>query len=193
MRPHLQRAHPIVLAALLAAAACGCANTDPLTQLQLAPPPEQVCMSAPPKIETEQDVAGDPTLLEKYRTACKMAEEQKASAEKLVKELAAEKDAAAAAQRQLDDLKRKTASLEAKNAQLENLANQYAEAQQQLLELANTVRDLRRSLLQERLTRVKLEQTVLTLKIDVAKARRRKLLQNNVSYKLPARSGEKTQ
>jgi len=192
MHPHSQRTHFLVLAALLAMAACGCANMNPLRPLP-PPPTEQIVMPAPPKIETEQDVAQDPTLLEKYTAACKIAEEQKACAEKLGKELAIEKNAAMTAQQQLNTTKRKVVSLQAQNTQLENLGKQYEEAQRQLLELTTTIRDLRRNLLKERLMRVKLEQTVLTLKIDIAKSRRRKLLQNNVSYRLPARAGDKTQ
>lgn len=173
----------------LVVAVCGCSSGRTFLPWTQRPPQEQSVMLDPPKIETEQDVNQDPTLLEKYKAATKTAEEQMVRVSKLATELAAEKAALHTAQAEVGALKDKNELLKKRTAAFDKLVKDYDESQHQQLSLTGVLRNLRQELLKEKLTRVKLEQTILALRIDVAKAKRRELL-NKSEYKQSADAKE---
>ncbi len=129
-----------------------------------------------PIIEPEPQVKQEPTLLERFQEVSQMHESEKNRAASLEAQLGEQTEARKRAEAELQELRQQIETLEQKAQELANLKIKYDEAQTTLLGLEADIRDMRGELLEERLTRVKCEQTIAALKIEKAKERRKHLI-----------------
>ena len=99
------------------------------------------------------------------------AEETRSAA--LAAELAEQKAAREKAETENESLRRQLEPLTAKAAELDLLKTKFDEAQKTAFEVENSLREVRRQLLEERLAGVKREETIVALKIERAKELRK--------------------
>ena len=140
-------------------------------------PAEEIVLDAP-IVERNPVVRQEPTLLEKFQEISRLYEAETIQRSALEEKLANAIEACRRAEDGSASLKREVKALEGKADELADVSARYGEAQETLFELGKTVRQLRRELLEERLARIKQEQAVVSLKLETARGRRKKLLQN---------------
>lgn len=143
-----------------------------------------------PMVERDPVVTREPTLLEKFQKVSRLCEAAKLQVASLRKELASETKARRAAETELTSLRERASVLERKARELAELRVRHEEAQETLFELGKNVREIRSDLLKERLIRIKQEQTIVSLKIENAKARRKSLLENKVAAREASKAKE---
>ena len=171
-------------ALLFLLAACGCTSLD-LTELYTVTAPEIIeefqeqeePLPLPaPTVEKVQSVAAEPTVLEQYQEACRLLELERARASELSMNLEEETKLRKQAETQVEETTRKLKRFTEQKADLDRIAQQYQEAQEKLLHLANESRNLRHDLLKGKLALVAREQEIVKLQIEMVKAKRRQLL-----------------
>ena len=131
----------------------------------------------PPVIESEIRISREATLLEQFQQVSTLYETEKARGTSLENELAVETETRERAQADLESLRKKVGDLERNLAALTDISGKYDEAQKTLQEFGNNVRNLQEGLLKEKLVRIKHEQTIVSLKLEAARQRRKQLIE----------------
>jgi chromosome segregation ATPase len=139
----------------------GCVTPSPA-------PPTPVTLEAP-VVEPEPCAPIETTSLERYQELSQSYEGEKAHSAALAAELTEQKAARQKAETENEGLHRQVDALTAKAAELELLKTKFDEAQKAAFEVENSLREVRRQLLEERLAGVKREETIVALKIERAK------------------------
>jgi chromosome segregation ATPase len=134
----------------------------------LMPAAASVTLDAP-VVEPEPRAPTEATSLQRYQELSQQYETEKARSAALGAELAEQKTARQKAETENEALRRQVEVLTEKAAELDLLKKKFDEAQKAAFEVENTLRDVRRQLLEERLAGVKREETIVALKIERAK------------------------
>jgi len=142
-------------------------------------PPVQVLLD-PPVIQPEPQVTEDTTLMDRFQELSRLYDSERMKTQALERSLAEETAARESAEAELAAMREKVKALEAKAAAYEDIKTKYDDAQQKLLELTDTVRELRRNLYEEKLARVRNEQTIVSLQIARAKEQRRRVVSGQI-------------
>ena len=136
---------------------------------ELMPAPVSTAKLEEPVVQPEPCVSTETTSLQRYQELSQSYETEKARSAALVAELAEQKTARQKAETENESLRRQVEALTAKAAELDLLKTKFDEVQKTSFEVENTLRDVRRQLLEERLAGVKREETIVALKIERAK------------------------
>ena len=139
----------------------------------LAPDPSPTVQLEAPVVQPEPCAAPETTSLQRYEELSQLYEAEKRRSTALVAELAEQKAARQKAETENESLRGQLAPLTAKAAELVLLKTKFDEAQKASFELENSLRDVRRQLLEERLAGIKREETIVALKIERAKDSRK--------------------
>ncbi len=134
-----------------------------------APPATSTAKLNEPVVEPEPCVSTETTSLQRYQELNQSYEAEKTRSIGLAAELAEQKAARQKAETENESLRLQAESLTAKAAELDALKTKFDEVQKTSFELENTLRDVKRQLLEERLAGVKREETIVALKIERAK------------------------
>ena len=156
----------ILAAAALIAAAAGCSS----------PPPPRMPLNRP-AMAAEPATPRPPTLLERLREATERYELERIRADELQAQVDSLTETGQRLETEAASLRKTVEDLEQRLTLLGDVQTRYEEAQTTLMELGETVRDLQRQLLQERLARVKNEQTIVSLKLESAREQRQRLIE----------------
>ena len=168
----------IFLTALLLS---GCAERTPA--------PADIATLDEPVVEPEPCASTETTSLQRYQELSQQYEAEKLRSAALAADLAEQKAARQKAETENESMRRQLESLTAKAAELDILKTKFDEAQKAAFEVENSLRDVRRQLLEERLAGVKREETIVALKIERAKDLRKspveRALQQPIEEKPP--------
>ena len=134
-----------------------------------APPVTSTAKLDEPVVQPEPCVSTETTSLQRYQELNQSYEAEKTRSAGLTAELAEQKPARQKAETENESLRRQVESLTAKAAELDLLKKKFDEVQKTGFEMENTLRDVKRQLLEERLAGVKREETIVALKIERAK------------------------
>ncbi len=147
------------------------------------PPLEMEILLNPPVVEPEPQVVQDATLMERFQELSRLFEAEQIKARALEKSLTQESEGRERAETELAVLRKKAQVLEQKASAFEDIKSKYDDAQKHLLDLTDTIRELRRGLYEEKIARVKNEQTIVALRIASAKERRRQVVSNEIDVR----------
>lgn len=150
--------------------------------------PKKAALEAP-IIEPEPLLTQDNTILERFKEVSTRYEAEKNNSALLQDRLEETATALEAARSEVEELRGTVKGLEKKQKGLDALNVKYDEAQKALLDLGNNLRTLRRDLYTEKLARVKAEQTIVKLRIDIARNERSQLLARRNARTKPPASG----
>ncbi len=127
-----------------------------------------------PSIDTEPQIKLGETMLEKYSRLHKMLQTQKFSADKLAKELAEESKSLAQAVDRLSKLDLEIVELRRRAGERDAALKKYDQSQRALLKMNDEMRTVRQNLLQEKLARVRAEQSLVAARIETVRGRQRR-------------------
>ncbi len=136
---------------------------------EFAPAPANTAKLEEPVVQPEPLPSTETTSLQRYQELSQGYEAEKTRSAALAAELTEQKAARQKAETENENLRRQVEALTAKAAELDLLKPKFDEAQKSAFEVENTLRDVRRQLLEERLAGVKREETIVALKIERAK------------------------
>lgn len=131
----------------------------------------------PPVIESEIRIGREATLLEQFLQVSTLYETEKARAASVENALARETETRERAQADAESLRKRVSALEQNLTALADISAKYDEAQKTLQELGHNARNLQEELLKEKLARIKHEQTIVSLKLESARQRRKQLIE----------------
>ncbi len=154
-----------VLVAIIAMMVVGCARHTIYVPLE------------PPVTQPETSLQQEATLMEEYQEVTRLYEAEKTRALALETKLAEETLTRENVETEAQALKKRVDTLEADLLAKAELEQRYTEAREELLQLSKTVPELQRKLLNEQLARIRHEQTIVTLKIEGAMERRKRMLE----------------
>jgi hypothetical protein len=161
----------------------------------LTPGPSNTVKLDAPVVQPEPCAATETTSLQRYEELSQLYEAEKIRSAALVTELAEQKAARQKAETENEGLRRQLEPLTAKAAELGLLKTKFDESQKTAFEMENSLREVRRQLLEERLAGVKREETIVALKIERAKDARKspadRALQRNEERPAPDAAAEK--
>jgi chromosome segregation ATPase len=130
-----------------------------------------------PVVQPEPCASIETTSLQRYQELSQQYEAEKTRSAGLAAELAEQKAGRQKAETENESLRRQleplTAKAAAQAAELDLLKTKFDEAQKTAFEVENSLREVRRQLLEERLAGVKREETIVALKIERAKELRK--------------------
>jgi hypothetical protein len=132
---------------------------------QFAPAPPSSARLEEPVVQPEPAPSVETTSLQRYQELSQGYEAEKARSAALAAELTEQKAARQKAETENENLRRQLEIVTAKAAELDVLKPKFDEVQKSAFEVENSLRDLRRQLLEERLAGVKREETIVALKI----------------------------
>ncbi|MGD1001223.1 MAG: hypothetical protein ABSA67_11060 [Candidatus Brocadiia bacterium] len=136
---------------------------------ELMPAPVSTAKLEEPVVQPEPCVSTETTSLQRYQELSQSYEAEKTRSAGLAAELAEQKTARQKAETENEGLRHQVESLTAKAAELDLLKTKFDEVQKTGFEVENSLRDVKRQLLEERLAGVKREETIVALKIERAK------------------------
>jgi hypothetical protein len=126
-----------------------------------------------PVVQPEQVATSETTSLQRYQELSRLYDAEKNRTTALAAELGEQKAARQKAEAENENLRRQMEPLTAKAVELGLLKTKFDETQKTAFDLENTLREVKRQLLEERLAGVKREEMIVALKIERAKDARK--------------------
>jgi chromosome segregation ATPase len=155
-------------------------------------PPSSTARLEEPVVQPEPCSSTETTSLQRYQELNQQYEAEKKRSAALAAELDEQKAGRQKAEAENESLRHQVESLTAKAAELDLLKTKFDEAQKTAFEVENSLRDVRRQLLEERLAGVKREETIVALKIERAEDLRKSPVERAlqpIEQKLPQETG----
>jgi chromosome segregation ATPase len=156
------------------------------------PAPSSTARLAEPVVQPEPCSSTETTALQRYQELSLQYEAEKKRSVALAAELDEQKAGRQKAETENESLRHQLESLTAKAAELDVLKTRFDEAQKTAFEVENTLREVKRQLLEERLAGVKREETIVALKIERAEDMRKSPVERALQpmeQKLPQETG----
>jgi chromosome segregation ATPase len=169
------------LACLCGMSGCSAINSylsSPVERVAKGPakPRKEAIVLKAPRVDSSKNRDQQPTLLEQLTKLTRRLEKEQVRVDELQTSLASEKDLRQKSEAKTEELARKLRFLREQEAELTRISKEYDTAQQELKGLVNKVRSQNQTMHKEELKNVRLQQQLVTLKIEMARLNRRQLL-----------------